>query len=253
MVSHFIDTEYLRTVFIVVPKALDNEFLQSYHTIGEDIAGYGGPDWSSQQQSCGAVGSDYGPYCDRRRVSGSPIVPGSHKRVLQQGEHFLYSIVVLKGQYEAGYLEDDEFHPGNYVDFLDHLKTAAKERRFTIREYTPSSGESGRSLVDEIKEVELQVQGNTAALRRWCENHFGEAFSAWIHLKVVRSFVESVLRYGLPPNLCLAMLRVNRGKETSLNLAIEKFLKIDQLAAPLDDPDEAEYETYCKFDFNVSG
>ncbi|KAF8926848.1 hypothetical protein BGZ52_005117, partial [Haplosporangium bisporale] len=30
--------------------------------------------------------------------------------------------------------------------------------------------------------------------------NFGEVFQAWTHLKSLRVFVESVLRYGLPPD-----------------------------------------------------
>jgi hypothetical protein len=33
-------------------------------------------------------------------------------------------------------------------------------------------------------------------LIRYCRTNFAEAFVAWIHLKAIRVFVESVLRYG---------------------------------------------------------
>lgn len=34
--------------------------------------------------------------------------------------------------------------------------------------------------------------------RRWTLTNFGEAFLAWIHLKCIQCFVESILRFGLP-------------------------------------------------------
>ncbi|KAK3779981.1 hypothetical protein RRG08_007444, partial [Elysia crispata] len=37
-------------------------------------------------------------------------------------------------------------------------------------------------------------------LVRWLKVNFGEVFTAWIHIKALRVFVESVLRYGLPVN-----------------------------------------------------
>lgn len=43
---------------------------------------------------------------------------------------------------------------------------------------------------------------------RWCIANFTEAFFAWVHIKVVRVFVESVLRYGLPANFQTTILRV---------------------------------------------
>lgn len=36
---------------------------------------------------------------------------------------------------------------------------------------------------------------------RWLKVNFGEAFIAWVHVKALRVFVESVLRYLLPTGL----------------------------------------------------
>ena len=43
----------------------------------------------------------------------------------------------------------------------------------------------------------------------WLKINFAVAFSAWIHLKALRTFVESVLRYGLPVNFQAAVVRVS--------------------------------------------
>ncbi|CAG8716814.1 11889_t:CDS:2, partial [Acaulospora colombiana] len=37
--------------------------------------------------------------------------------------------------------------------------------------------------------------------------NFGEVFSSWIHLKALRVYVESVLRYGLPPDFMSAIIK----------------------------------------------
>ena len=39
-----------------------------------------------------------------------------------------------------------------------------------------------------------------SVLSRWLKVNFGECFTAWIHVKALRVFVESVLRFGLPVN-----------------------------------------------------
>jgi hypothetical protein len=76
MERSFIESEYLKTVCVVVPKAAEAEFLSTYHTIGATIAGYGGPDWRNSR-GCGEPDNNYGPFCDRKREMGSPVVPGS--------------------------------------------------------------------------------------------------------------------------------------------------------------------------------
>lgn len=42
----------------------------------------------------------------------------------------------------------------------------------------------------------------------WCRTHFAEAFSSWMHIKALRVFTESVLRYGLPVNFVAALVKV---------------------------------------------
>ena len=41
-------------------------------------------------------------------------------------------------------------------------------------------------------------------------------FSAWIHLKAIRLYVESVLRYGLPVSFTAMLLEPMRNKEQKL-------------------------------------
>ena len=41
---------------------------------------------------------------------------------------------------------------------------------------------------------------------QWCGASFSDAFTSWVHIKALRVFVESVLRYGLPPNFHVAVL-----------------------------------------------
>ncbi len=45
----------------------------------------------------------------------------------------------------------------------------------------------------------------SASLLRLSKTNFSEVFACWTHIKAIRVFVESVLRYGLPPN-CQEMI-----------------------------------------------
>ena len=42
---------------------------------------------------------------------------------------------------------------------------------------------------------------------RWAKTSYSESFRAWMHLKAIRVFVESVLRYGLPPTFQAMLVR----------------------------------------------
>jgi len=57
-------------------------------------------------------------------------------------------------------------------------------------------------------------------LMHWCKICFSEAFSSWIHIKSIRTYAESILRYGLPPNFVNCLLNVEKNE-----LKIHKILK----------------------------
>lgn len=54
-------------------------------------------------------------------------------------------------------------------------------------------------------------------LLRLSRTNFSEAYQLLVHLKVVRLYVESVLRYGLPAEYSAIVLQVSRraGQRTS--------------------------------------
>ncbi|RYH29997.1 hypothetical protein EON65_06665 [archaeon] len=86
--------------------------MQTYDKIGESIAGFGGPDWT-KSNSVGQNDGNFGPSIDRSKVRGSPVVPGSAKVLVEEGEYAMYTMTILKGQYKAGIVADDVFTPGN--------------------------------------------------------------------------------------------------------------------------------------------
>jgi hypothetical protein len=49
-----------------------------------------------------------------------------------------------------------------------------------------------------LQRTMAEVDQMHSQLKSWSERHYGESMSAWMHIKIIRSFVEAVLRYGLP-------------------------------------------------------
>mmetsp|Transcript_21444 Transcript_21444/g.19515 ORF Transcript_21444/g.19515 Transcript_21444/m.19515 type:complete len:436 (+) Transcript_21444:62-1369(+) len=253
-----IDTPTLLTVFVVVPKALEKEFLDSYSSIGQDIAAYGGPDWSTNN----AVGQDdgkYGSNIDRTRIKDSPVVPGSKNKVLEEGDSVLYTITILKGHYSAGRFVDDIFQAGTFVDYIEPTKHSFREKRFLIREFNYNHNRT-TSLDDQIKEADNEVKQVKATITRWCKAHFGESYVAWVHLKVIRGFVESVLRYGLPLDFLSIFIEPNMKKEKYLkNLLLNTITRLHPTLITkkitLDPEEEEDMENlpFVCLQFNVIG
>jgi hypothetical protein len=59
-------------------RTIETDFLESYQTLGDGIVGFGGPDWR-HRGGCGEPDGNYGPFCNRKSKTGSPVVPGSAK------------------------------------------------------------------------------------------------------------------------------------------------------------------------------
>ena len=78
--------------------------MKTYDKLGESIANYGGPE-------VGAVGSNDGKFGSALRATraaskGSPVAPDSAIKIKSEGDVVLYSVIVLKGQHEAGGIEE---------------------------------------------------------------------------------------------------------------------------------------------------
>lgn len=58
---------------------------------------------------------------------------------------------------------------------------------------------------------------------RWLKINFSEACTAWIHVKALRVFVESVLRYGLPVNFQAVIMKPQKKSQKRLRETLENL------------------------------
>lgn len=220
--KQFLDTEYLVTLVAAVPKAKEAQFLDTYATLCAD-----------------AVVAD-GAAC-------GPAVPGSAVALARDGDHVLYSVCVIKGRRAPGAFDGETWVPGRFVDFVAAYAAAAKALGFHVRPFAYDADKVARDD-SERKALAAEVDRLHASILRWCKAHFAEAFVAWMHLKIIRAFVESVLRYGLPVDFVTALLLPLKFREPQLQSALDKMfshLTKSDAHGLLDDDDKAgEYYPY---------
>jgi V-type H+-transporting ATPase subunit C len=144
------------------------------------------------------------------------VVPRSAKEVAHEGDETLYRVVMFKRT-------------------MDDFRVACREQRFTVREFTQHT-----EVVDD--DVSVRDHAKTRkTLLRWAKANFAEVFSSWVHIKGVRLFAESVLRYG-PPARYETMLIVPYKKELKNLRAALQTLYNDLSATSMvggDDDDDA--------------
>jgi len=97
---------------------------------------------------------------------------------------------------------------------LQDFKNAVREKepRWTVREFQYDEV----ALEEEKKHFEESTEREQKAKKQltlWCKAMYGEVFRAFVHLKVIRVFVESCLRYGVPPDFQLVVMKLNNIKD----------------------------------------
>lgn len=166
-------SEFLASVAVVVPKVGEEAFLESYPALDAEAV-------------------PMGPEGRRDAVRGSPVVPGSARKIAEDKDGYvLYALVILKR-------------------FADSFRTACREKRLSVREFTydPAAAGGGAKAAAGLA---TEVAATLDALKDASRRQFQEALALWMHLKAVRAFVESVLRYGLPVNFTALLFKVHRG------------------------------------------
>lgn len=124
------------------------------------------------------------------------VVPQSAKKLSEDDEFVLYSIVVFKKG-------------------LDLLKNVCRQERYTIRAYQFDPGEEARAketrkkLTGERKKKYVNAVATT-------KSSFSDTFMIWVHIKAMRVFVEVVLRFGLPVNFQSFLIRPKKGMDKKL-------------------------------------
>ncbi|XP_055538139.1 V-type proton ATPase subunit C isoform X1 [Wyeomyia smithii] len=153
--EHFIlDSEYLTTLLVIVPKVNINDWNAHYEKITD------------------------------------MIVPRSSQLITQDNDYALCTVTLFK-------------------KVVDEFKLHARERKFVVRDFTYNEEELAAGK-NEITKLVTDKKKQFGPLVRWLKVNFSECFCAWIHVKALRVFVESVLRYGLPVNFQAILIHPNK-------------------------------------------
>lgn len=171
-----LDSEYLITLLVIVPKQSYTQWQKTYESLSD------------------------------------MVVPRSTKLIAEDNEGGLFTVTLFR-------------------KVIDDFKTKAKENKFTVREYYYDEKEIKRER-EEMSRLLSDKKQQYGPLLRWLKVNFSEAFIAWIHIKALRVFVESVLRYGLPVNFQAVLLQPKKSSAKRLREVLNSvFRHLDQVAA----------------------
>lgn len=132
------------------------------------------------------------------------VVPRSATEIARDDEYVLYSTTLFK-------------------KYVSEFGLKAREHKWIPREFHYSE-----ALIDDLKK-EHSVASATERKQfndivRLSRTAYADVLKNWAHLKAIRMFVESVLRYGLPPNFINTSLYISvKSKKKVEDTLVEKF------------------------------
>ncbi|GBB90986.1 hypothetical protein RclHR1_18070001 [Rhizophagus clarus] len=180
-----LDSEYLETLVVAVPK---NRY----------------KDWNSKYETISQM-----------------IVPRSSQKIAEDNDYGLFTVTLFKRVSEE-------------------FANKCREEKFVVRDfkYNENDMENQRKEFEEVGAVEKEL---SAELLRLATANFGEVFSSWIHLKALRVYVESVLRYGLPPDFMSAVIRPKYKMDKKIReILIDQYGRLDGSAYGRDENENIE-------------
>jgi len=171
-----ISTENLKSMVCIVPKASKDEWLSCYETLSEYV------------------------------------VPRSSFPVSEDADYIAFCFVLFRR-------------------IADDFKAQARAKGFQVKDVSGTElvadGDDGQEpeaaiastrsdAAAIIQKLESEVEKKRESLHRWCQASYAESFSSWIHVTAIRLFVESILRYGLPPQFLPVLIKPNPKYESDL-------------------------------------
>ncbi|NP_001005772.2 V-type proton ATPase subunit C 1-B [Danio rerio] len=143
------------------------------------------------------------------------VVPRSTKLLFEDQESGLFSVTL-------------------FTKAIDDFKQQARENKFMVRDFLYNEEEM-KADKEEMTRLSTDKKKQFGPLVRWLKVNFSETFIAWIHIKALRVFTESVLRYGLPVNFQAMLLQPNKKNVKKLREVLKDLYKhLDSSAAVID-------------------
>lgn len=221
--TDWIDGEYLTTAMVVVPTNKQAEFEEHYWKLEQSDAceELWRRDMTAKQKMLESVEEDEDevekvnyrtmdmPEEDRAKYE--VVAPNSAVKLEEQGEFTLYRVVLLKKGFEW-------------------FKKICREHRYNIRDFEYKSEETQAADADSIKKLEKEESDKKKRLVMFCNHAFPDSMEQWMHIKMIRVFVEAVLRFGPgedspTDNFCATILKVNPNAGVTLGNVLNNMYK----------------------------
>jgi len=183
------------------------------------------------------------------------LARGTDQEFLASYETIVEKVIPLSARKFPG-LDDKD---GNSLWRVLMFKSAAeafkkhcREKRIIARDFEYSD-DGFRKLKMQREQLEDSVKRQHELVRGLYQAAWSDAMVAWTHIKAMRVFVESVLRFGMPPRFASFIFAPKPGANVAVRKALADVLGKGGQAGPQDKAgdgqDDEEYYPYVSLAF----
>lgn len=216
-----LDSEYLITLLVIVPKSSYVQWQKTYESLSDMVVPR-----STKLIAEDNEGGLFTVTLFRKVIEDFKVKAKENKFIVRE---FYYDEKEIKREREemTRLLSDKK---QQYQTSCVALKKGSATYRDHKVKVTPLGNPTRPTAGQTDRESEGEGEG---PLLRWLKVNFSEAFIAWIHIKALRVFVESVLRYGLPVNFQAVLLQPHKKSATKRLREVlnSVFRHLDEVAA----------------------
>ncbi|SCV70482.1 BQ2448_1876 [Microbotryum intermedium] len=190
------ESEYLETVLVAVPKSVHLHWTLSFSdlSVASELTRL---DVCPFRNLVKAWENSYERLCPM-------VVPRSSSKLASDDEFVLYGVTIFRR-------------------VKDEFSQKCREAKFILRDFTYDASAIQKAQADLVA-LEAEEKELWTDLLRLSRINFSELFQISIHLKVVRAYVESVLRYGLPAAYFGAIIKPEPKTVSKLTAALSEYL-----------------------------
>merc|ERR1719492_489042 len=209
--ADYVDGEYITTALVVFPTQKCQEFESQYWKLEmtDECQKVWLRELNAKAKAAGdePAGNIEMTVEDRKKLE--VVAPDSCQLLEKQKDFSLYRVVLLKRG-------------------LKWFTDCCREFRYNVRDFVYKPPDQKAMDAEEMKKLKKEESDKKKRLIMFCNHTFADTVEQWLHLKMIRVFVEAILRYGPgegnpTARFATSILKVNGGQGGTLALALKKL------------------------------
>mmetsp|Transcript_124774 Transcript_124774/g.216377 ORF Transcript_124774/g.216377 Transcript_124774/m.216377 type:complete len:399 (+) Transcript_124774:104-1300(+) len=168
-------------------------------------------------------------FLDNYEYWSEKVLPMSAKKLADEEGYGLWRVICFKSAAEA-------------------FKKKARDEKYVVRDFTYSAAKYD-ALQAQREELKKEYEKMDKNMKGFCKASWSDCMVAWVHIKAMRVFVESVLRYGVPPKFVSYLIQPKPSTTPQLRTVLADTLGGGAKSGGKVEGEDEDYYPYVSLSF----